>query len=256
MLFDSNLFVGVDSSGGRKPFTYAAFNHDAKLVALNAGEMEDVLTFISGQPGMVLAINSAPQPSLGLLRQGEIRQSLPPLHISGRSLDMRISEHILRQHGINVSMTPARREQCSTWAQMGFEFYRWIEKLGFKPSPETESGYQWIETHPHASFCTLLGQIPLSRTTLEGRLQRQLVLYEQGLLIRDPMDFFEEITRHKLLRGILPLDQIYGVEELDAISAAYVAYVAGRHPERVMKIGDPQEGQITMPVLQLKPKYE
>lgn len=255
MLFDTTLFVGIDPSGGRKPFTYAALDQNAKLVALNAGEMEDVLTFISGQPGVILAVNTPPRPSAGLVRQDEIRQSLPPLHVSGRSLDMRMGEHILRQHGINVSMTPSRREQCSSWIQVGFDFYRRVQMLGFQPLSPTEMNYQWLETNPHACFCVLLGQNPLPRTALEGRLQRQLALFEQGLLIRDPMDFFEEITRHKLLRGLLPLDQIYAVEELDAIAAAYVAFIAGRHPERVINIGDPTEGQITLPVTQLKSKY-
>ena len=73
--------------------------------------------------------------------------------------------------------------------------------------------------------------------------------------IRDPMNFFEEITRHKLLRGLLPLEQVYAAEELDAIAAAYVAFVAGRHSERILKLGDPEEGQIFLPVTQLKAKY-
>jgi hypothetical protein len=255
MLFDSTIFIGVDPSGGRKPFTYAALDQNGKLVALNGGEMDEVLAFISGQPGAYLAVAAAPRPSMGLVRQDEVRQSLPPLHISGRSLDMRLSEHILRQHGINISMTPARSELCSNWVQTGFAFYRRIEAVGFQPFPAEGASYQWLETHPHACFCALLGQSPLPRTSLEGRLQRQLTLYEQGLGIRDPMDFFEEITRHKLLRGVLPLEQVYAAEELDAVAAAFVAFVAGRHPERVFKIGNPDEGQITLPVTQLKAKY-
>jgi hypothetical protein len=30
--------------------------------------------------------------------------------------------------------------------------------------------------------------------------------------------------------------------------AAYTAYLAARHPERVTLVGDPDEGQITLPV--------
>lgn len=255
MLFDAFLFVGVDPTGGRKPFTYAALDQNGKLVALNGGEMEDVLAFIGGQPGALLAINAPPRPSMGLIRRDQVRQSLPPLQISGRSLDMRLAEHHLREHNINVSMTPARREMCSSWVQTGFEFYKRLEPLGFKLFPDLESNFQNLESHPHASFCVLLGQNPLPRTNMEGRLQRQLALYEEGLGIRDPMDFFEELTRHRLLRGVLPVEKIYTAEELDAIVAAYTAYVAGRHPERVMHIGDESEGQITLPVDQLKPKY-
>jgi hypothetical protein len=255
MLLDTTLFIGIDPSGGRSSFTFAALDQNGKLVTLRGGELEDVLAFVSGQPAAFVAVNAAPRPSLGLVRQSDVRQSLPPLHISGRSLDMRLAEHQLRQHGINVSMTPARKELCSNWVQAGFDFYHRIEMLGFQPFPAADAPYQCLETHPHACFCALLGQAPLPRTTLEGRLQRQLSLYEQGLVMHDPMDFFEELTRYKLLHGALPLEQVYTPEELDAIAAAHVAFVAGRHPERVIKIGDPQEGQIILPVTQLNAKY-
>lgn len=255
MLFDTSLFIGVDPSGGRKPFTYAAMDQNEKLVALGGGEIEDVLTFIGGQPGALVAVNAAQSPSKGLVRQENIRQSLPPLHIAGRSLDMRLGEHQLRQHGINVPMTPARKELCSNWVQAGFDFYARIKQLGFRAFPAEQAAYQHLETNAQACFCVLIGQNPLPRTSLEGRLQRQLVLYEQGMNIRDPMDFFEELTRHKLLHGNLPLDQIYASEELDAIAAAHVAFLAGRHPGRIMQVGDADEGQITLPVLELKAKY-
>jgi len=255
MLFDTTLFIGVDPSGGRKPFTYAALDQNGKLVALKESELEDLLAFIAGQPGAYVAINAPPRPNKGLIRQDKIRQNLPPLHISGRSLDMRMAEHQLREHGINVSMTPSRAELCANWVQTGFDFYRRIAAMGFAPYPAPDTSYQWIETHPHAIFCVLLEQAPLAKPTLEGRLQRQLVLYEQGLNIRDPMDFFEEITRHRLLKGILPLEQIYTPEELDAIAAAYVAYVAARHPDQVKRVGDALEGQIVLPVTELKAKY-
>lgn len=255
MLFDTFLFVGVDPTGGRKPFTYAALDQNGKLAALNGGELEEVLAFIGGLPGAILAINAAPRPSMGLIRQEQVRQNLPPLHISGRSLDMRLAEHLLRQHNINVSMTPARRELCSSWVQAGFDFHHKAEGLGFRLYPAPDSAYQRLETHPHACFCALLGQIPFPRNTLEGRLQRQLALFEQGVGIHDPMDFFEELTRHKLLHGILPLEQVYSAEELDALAASYTAFVAGKHPERLMQVGDSAEGQITLPVAELRPKY-
>lgn len=255
MPFDTSIFLGVDLSGGFKPATYAALGPNSRLLALGGGELEDVLAYIAGQRGVVMAVNAPSHTNAGLARQAEIRQSLPALRVAGRSLDLRLAEHKLRQHGINVSMTPSRREMCSSWVQVGFDFYRQIEKLGYLPFPTPDGNYQWLETHPHASFCVLLGQAPMPRTNLEGRLQRQLILHEQGLGIRDPMDYFEEITRHKLLKGALPLEMIYSAEELDAISAAFVAFLAARQPDRVVKVGDPIEGQITLPVKELKQKY-
>jgi hypothetical protein len=255
MPFDTTLFIGVDPSGGRKPFTYAALDQNGKLAALNDGEVEDVMAFIGDQSSAYVAVNAPPRPNKGLTRQDKIRQNLPPLHISGRSLDMRLAEHQLREHGINVAMTPARKELCANWIQTGFDFYRRIDSMGFVSYPTPDASYQWIETHPHAIFCVLLEQAPLAKPTLEGRLQRQLILYEQGLGIRDPMEFFEEITRYKLLKSILPMERIYAAEELDAIAAAYIAYIAGCHPERMSSLGDQQEGQIFLPVTKLKAKY-
>ena len=117
--------------------------------------------------------------------------------------------------------------------------------------PDTVSAAAAFST----AFCTLLGQLPLPKPTLEGRLQRQIALYERKMGIKDPMEFFEEITRHKLLRGVLPMEYIYASQELDTLMAAYVAYCAFNHPQEMKMIGDIEEGQIALPVADLKERY-
>jgi hypothetical protein len=112
-----------------------------------------------------------------------------------------------------------------------------------------------MEVYPHASYSVLLGVLPLQKHTLEGRLQRQLALYEQGLQVPDPMRFFEEITRHRLLKGILPLEELYSPGELDALVAAYTAWKTAVHPEDVALLGDPEEGQIVLPAVEIKAKF-
>lgn len=101
----------------------------------------------------------------------------------------------------------------------------------------------------------MLGQLPLPKPTLEGRLQRQSALYENGVGIRDPMEFFEEITRRKLLHGVLPMDLVYASEELDTLMAAYMAFCVVNCPQEMILVGDPQEGQIALPVTKLKERY-
>jgi predicted RNase H-like nuclease len=130
-----------------------------------------------------------------------------------------------------------------------------LNGMGFRPYPSENATHQWLETHPHAAYCALLGQILLPKPTLEGRLQRQLVLFEQDMGIKDPMEFFEEITRRRLLRGALPEEFIYSSEELDAIVAAFTAHLAASRPEEVVWVGDKQEGQIVLPVSGLKETY-
>lgn len=68
-----------------------------------------------------------------------------------------------------------------------------------------------------------------------------------GLPVPDAMLFFEEITRHKILESALPLDNVYSNEELNALAAAYTAWLAAHEPEKVIKVGHQDEGYIFLP---------
>ena len=130
-----------------------------------------------------------------------------------------------------------------------------LEQLGYPAYTEGQAANQSLEAYPHACFTTLLGHIPLPKHTLEGRLQRQLILHEIGLHIPDPMLVFEEITRYRLLQGILPLDSLYSPQELDALVAAYTAWMAGTKPGQVTLLGDAEEGFLILPAVEIKGRY-
>lgn len=98
--------------------------------------------------------------------------------------------------------------------------------------------YRWIETDSQKCFQALCDKDLLPRRTLEGRIQRDLILYDEGLQIKDPMEFFEEITRHKLMQGILPLETLHSSKELDALVAAYVAWRAIQRASLVTLTGN------------------
>jgi predicted RNase H-like nuclease len=246
-------FIGIDASGGRQPFTCAALDVDGRLSALSSGELEDVLAFLGGCEDVLVAVNAPQRPNHGIVRKRLEGLNLPTGHLRGS--DIRLAEYELKERGISISPTPARPENCAAWIQAGFELYRRLAEMGLVAYPSPESSRQWLEVHPHAAFTVLLGQLPLPKPTLEGRLQRQLALYDQGLGIRDPMEFFEEITRHKLMRGILPLEFVYSPEELDALAAAFLAELAGTQPDRLTAMGDRQEGQIYLPSAELMEHY-
>ena len=101
----------------------------------------------------------------------------------------------------------------------------------------------------------MLGTLPFPKSGLLGRLQRQLVLHNQGLQISDPMRIFEEITRYRILQGVLPLDGLYSVRELDTLIAAFTAWVAATTPDAVTRLGHPEEGEIILPTAELKTRY-
>jgi hypothetical protein len=119
-----------------------------------------------------------------------------------------------------------------------------IHQSGFMPYLQSNSPKQWVETIPRDCFRSLIGQAPLPRATLEGRIQRSLILRELGLNINDPMEFFEEITRHRMMMGVFPNDLLYSAPELDALVAAYVAWSTINRPVQVDLAGDRKDGSM------------
>jgi predicted nuclease with RNAse H fold len=254
MIFTDSVYVGVDPTSGRKDFTYAALDRELNLVALADADIDDMTAFLGGHKSAVVAVNSPSRVNRGLVKRKFEKSSLT----SGqafRGVDMRLVEYELRTHGISVTGTPSREELCPAWMQVGFAFYRKLSKMGFKIYGTEDATHHWLETHPYACFCALLDQVPFPKPTLEGRLQRQLKLYDKGLRITDPMDFFEEITRFKLMKGILPTDVLYSPDQLDVLVAAYTAWLAVNRPGEVTEVGDISEGQMLLPVSELKEKY-
>ncbi len=113
------------------------------------------------------------------------------------------------------------------------EFKEKIQRTGFPSIAERGESKQWLETNAQDCFHTLVGQKLLPHRALEGRLQRSAILYEQGLQITDPMDMFEEITRFRLIQGELPLENLPLSRELDALVAAYLAWMSLNQPRQI-----------------------
>lgn len=257
MLFDKTTFIGIDPTAGQKPFTYVALDGDLSILALGQGHADDILAFVGGQQSAIVAVNAPQQPNQGMMAAREVRQLLEPPPRSGRWNGFRVAEYELHTRGISIPRTPAREENCARWVQMGFALFRGIKKLGYQPfSPENTYSHIYLEVYPHGAFTALLERLPFPKQTLEGRIQRQLVLYLQKLKVSNPMQIFEEITRHRILQGILPLDGLYTPNELDALGAAYTAWLAANKPEHITLVGHLEEGQIALPTAALKTHYE
>lgn len=255
MFYINTTYLGIDPTAGVRPFTYVALDHGLQLLALGQGDLGDVLAFVAGQTAAFVAVCAPQSPNQGLMDRPEVREHLVPPPRPGRWRDFRVAEYLLRQHNIPVPRTPAEREACPGWMKQGFLFFQKLAELGYSVYPEAGTTRQYLEVYPHACFAVLLGRLPLPKHTLEGRLQRQLVLYEQKIHLPDPMMVFEEFTRHRLLQGMLPMDNLYQTEELDALAAAYVAWMAANKPEQITQLGDRREGQIVLPAATLRQRY-
>jgi hypothetical protein len=255
MLFNQMTYIGIDPTAGKHPISYAALDGDLKLLALGQGDIDEVIAYTAGQQQAIVAVCSPRRPNQGFMKLEEFREKLSPAPAPGRWLNFRLVEFLLRQHNLHIPRTPGGDEDIPNWMKVGFIIFERIAEIGYTCESLQNSDRISIEVYPHASFTVLLGMTPFNKLTLEGRLQRQLVLFEANIQIPDPMRVFEEITRFRLLKGILPLDDLFSPSKLDALAGAYTAWFSINQPSETTLIGDPLEGQIVLPVKEMKQRY-
>jgi len=255
MLFTETSFIGIDPTAGVKPFIYAAIDQDRDLIALGHGQIDGVLAFAAGQRQAIVAVCAPRRPNSGIMADEQFRESLSPQPQPGRWMDFRLADYQIRQHNIRSPQTRHQEISCPNWMQMGFSLYRRLENFGYQTYPQENTQCLVMEVYPQACYAVLLGLLPFAKNTIEGRLQRQLILRERNLNIPDPMRYFKEITRKRLLNGLLPHGNLYQPEELDALVAAYTAWLSNYHPDQISLFGDPDEGQVVIPAAELKDKY-
>jgi predicted nuclease with RNAse H fold len=257
MLFTEAVYVGIDPTAGMRPMYYAALDANLRLLALDKGNTEAVLAFISGLEAAVVGVGAPQAPNKGLMRQEEFRRRFN-LQPGGRTWGKwRVCEFELRRRNLRMYNTPNTEKAAPGWVKTSFTLFNRLRSMGFRffiAEEETEQ-QTVIEVQPHASFAALLERRPFLKRNLEGRMQRQLVLYLEGLDISNPMHALEEITRHHLLTGQMPLGGLYEHDQLDALVAAYTAYLVGVKSDRVCQVGDREEGFITLPAAKLKDFY-
>ena len=250
----NTVYIGIDPTSGNKDFGYAVLDRGLNLLSLSEADMDEMRVIIDSYESSCVAVNAPAQVNQGVVKEKLAMDGVKPRRAL-RGIDIRMAEYELRQRGIAVTGTPSREEFCPAWMQVGFGLYRELSALGFKPFGAEDAPRQFLETHPHACFCALMDGIPFAKPTLEGRLQRQLLLNDRRVRITDGMMFFEEITRFKLMRGILPESILYSPEELDVLVAAYTAWVAAEESAHVTTLGDPAEGLVVLPVEKLFEMY-
>lgn len=257
MLFDGAVFIGIDATAGDRPLPVAALDADLHPVASGEMGFEDVLAFAAGQSEAVIAVDAPQGAPAGLLSQPDVRSRLGLAPEGGAWQGWRLCEFALRRRGVRMANTPSMLALAPGWVERGRQLHARLRGLGYRNfvAGEPPAERMLLELHPNAAFTALLDRQPLPKATLEGRLQRQLILHLKGVDIPNPMRALEEITRHHLLTGQLPLDELLSPGELDAMVGAYTANLAGVDPGRVCQEGDREEGLITLPVAELRPSY-
>ena len=247
------VFMGIDIGSGARPVTYIAVDPDLKPLAIGEGDLPDALAYAAGQQaGVLAAVNAPARPNTGRMANDQVRSSLSPAPERGKWKTLRQAEYELITLGVEVPQTPASREHSLPWMKRSFSLVERLERLNYQAypagkEPSEEAPRQWIETQADAAFWSLVGANPLPSGTLEGRMQRQLALADLGLPVPDAMEFFEEITRFKLLKGILPVKYVLSQAEINAWLAVYTAWVAIQHSGELRRFGAEDEGFIYLP---------
>lgn len=243
-------FVGVEVSADRtRPFTYAAIDAELAVHSLGHGNLKDAYAFLAGQSNALAAINSPMSTNKGLVKREEIRKRLATNSYLGKWVNLRLVELELIERGVNIPRTPDSKKSSPRWMRLGFLLFEELKKLGYEIYPNMEAEKQFFECQGEAAFWNLLGHAPLKEGSLEGCLQRQMVLFLTGMEIPNAMQFFEEVTRHRLLNNQLPMEMVYSASELNALIAAFTAYLCTTQTEAVVHIGAEEEGIIYLPDL-------
>lgn len=253
-----DIYLGIDPTAGRRPATLAALDDDLRVVHLGAMDADGIVAFVESHPGAVVAVDAPQSPNRGLMRRPDVRRRFGLAPRSRTFGQWKVCEYELRRRNLRIYNTPSAASAAPAWMRAGFALYHRLSQLGFGFFRQGDAPPEkmMIEVHPHACFAVLLGHRPLLKANLEGRLQRQMVLYLEGLDLRNPVHTLEEITRQHLLSGSLPLDGLHNHDELDALAAAFTAYLVHQKPARVCQVGDPVEGLITLPAAGLKDRYD
>lgn len=107
-----------------------------------------------------------------------------------------------------------------------------IFQAGFKPYLANHACRQWVETYPSECYSALIGQTPLPRRSVKGRVQRASILHEQGLQIHH----FKRFS-----------DGVYNPAELDALMAASIAWMLFNEPVKIDLTREPDRQMISIP---------
>jgi len=251
------VYIGIDPTAGRRPIHYAVLDGRLRLVAMGQGDLESVLAAVGAYESAVCAVDAPQSPNGGLLARPEVRVRYGLRPEATTWSQFKVCEYQLRQHGIGIYNTPLDAAAAKRWMRLGWVLYERLRGIGyglFRPDG-ARPPRSFVEVHPHACFTVLLGHFPYRKNTLEGRLQRQLILADCRVEVPDALETLEEITRHRLLTGALEFHSLLTHDQLDALVAAYTANLAATQPARTTWVGDEAEGRIVVPVDKMKEKY-
>lgn len=249
------VYIGVDVTAGARPMTVAVLDGRLNVERLMDATLDETVGIIRQYDQAMCCIDAPIGPNMGLLADKKYRQKVGLEANKTNYATYRVGEYELRKRGIGIYNTSTDEDRISDWVRTGWELYERLRGFGFVDFPQNGMK-RMAEIHPHAAYTVMVGKRPYPKQGFDGLLQRQLLLYENGIDVKDVMGFLNEWTRHHLMRGEVDTGGVHSHDQLDALVAAYTAYLIEREPGQTTYVGDPSEGLIVLPVAELKDEYE
>jgi hypothetical protein len=244
---EKSMYLGVNIDGTRRPFTLGLLDETMKIEVVKHAQLEELLAYAAGDDVLSIGINAPSNVNHGLMQEEAIRARFTPPVPEGRYENMRLAEYEVVRRGARIQRTPEQVGKCPLWMRTGFVVYERIEELGYSAYAGEDVQHHWLEVPADAGFHSLVSGTLLGGKTLQGRIQRQLILWAQEVQVPDPMETFEEITRHRLMHGNFPFRSIFPIESLNALLAAYTAWLSHQKPQKLISLGSSEEGAIYLP---------
>ncbi|WP_432666549.1 DUF429 domain-containing protein [Wukongibacter baidiensis] len=232
-------FIGIDVH--LNSFTIACI--DSELNIKNIEDMTETRLFeyIKEADPKVIGIDAPYDLNKGYMDDPDYRSKLDP-KLKGH-YNKKVGEYELSRRRISLYNTPKSLDDVTgwkSWMKVGMELYRKLGVIGYEHLNESnikDFKRGTIEVFPHGCFITLIGHIPTKKTTDEGLEERINLLKSVG---------FRDLT------GIIGSKQVKS-DKLDSIIAAYAALTTYKGQSTFL--GDIREGQIVVPITNLKDKY-
>lgn len=236
--------MGIDLNAARGNAGIAVLNRSQRLLSQELVKLEELEALVQSTSPEVIALTSPISLNTGRMSDPTFRMTLDPMPPGSRYQSLRLSEYELISRGLPVSRTPSSFDACGTGVQRSLRTTSALAVLGYLPDDGNPREKMLVEVPGDAWFQELLGCKPFTASSLEGRIQRQLALQGLNLNVPDAMEFFEEVTRHKLLRGLLPEKIVLPLSVLNAAAAAYTAWALKNSPSRIDRSGCSDEGYL------------
>lgn len=238
-------FIGIDVH--LHSVVVAVIDEKLNIIEVSNVSFEETINKIEIYLPKVISIDAPSSLNKGFMNDEEYRKNI------GRKINghynKKVSEYELSRRGINPFPTPDTMEKVRSrndlsWMENGFLLYNNLIEKGYMLLNQNnfmenvEKGI--VEVFPHGSFSTLAGQLLQNKNTDEGLNQRWLLLQQLGL---NNLDFIMKDVKRK--------DKD---DYLDALVAAYTGYAISN--EKGSFIGDVIEGQIALPIRDIKESYK